>query len=279
MSEQIEETKSIDAAPHTTTRKPRPQGVVLTEPQVESAIDELVDNSYVEKFPRLDRFYADPIYNNQVFCMHSFVPAKGASPDENGLYGFMKCRGTFQMLEEANQRAEWIIRNCDSSHSLHTTYVGRPFPIAKDNKKYVKETVEIDLKKKTIETHSDFLRDQKDEEKREIMEIKEREKKLVEESKEDFVQDPLDRYIELNVKRANLTWAYLEAQKKIADMKQSILKSREEISDMDTEHPSFRGDFMERYLEARRQSGFPDVDTNAENNFIKYLVEDADLGF
>lgn len=261
------------------TPKQRVQGVTLTEEQVSAAMDENVDHSYVEKFPKLDRFYADPIYNNQVFCMHSFLPAPGATPDKNGVFGMMKCRGTFQMLEEADQRAEWLVRNCDSLNPIQTTYVGRPFPVCVDHKKYVKETREIDLKKQTIETSTEHIRKGKEQDRQEVKQIREREQRLLEESKEDYVQDPMDRYIELNVKKANLTWAYLEAQKKIQAMKDNIIKARNDISELDTEHPTFRDEFMERYMEARRASGFPDTDPKAENNFIRYLVEDVDLGF
>ncbi|MDC3333024.1 hypothetical protein OAV62_02170 [bacterium] len=270
-------------APHdrdpTAPKRRLTQGVSLTETQVQAAADANIDMSYVDKFPRLDKFYADPVYNNQVYCTHSFVPSKGATPDREGVFGFMKCRGAFQTDQEAYQRSEWIIRNCDSMNSLQTTYVGRPFPVCADHEKYVKETVEIDLKKKTIETQSEDIKEKRLSEKQEIKDIKQREENLLAESKDDFIPDPLDRYIETHVRRANLIWAYNEGLKKMAEMKASIIKARGELAQMDGEFPDFREKYMTRYMNARKESGFPDVDPNAENNFIKYMVEDLDLGF
>ena len=88
---------------------------------------------------------------------------------------------------EANQRAEWLIRNVDSYHTIHTSYSGRPFPLCSDTRKFVKETNEVDIRKKTVETISEEIKSKKEEEKRNVQDIKEREKRLLEESKEDFV--------------------------------------------------------------------------------------------
>ena len=255
------------------------QGASLTEAQVQAAADENIDMSYVDKFPRLDKFYADPVYNNQIFCTHSFVPSKGATPDKEGVFGFMKCRGTFHTDTEAFQRSEAIIRDHDSMNPLLTTYVGRPFPVCVDHKKFVKETVEIDLKKKTIENQSEDIKEKRKNEQQEIRDIKAREERLLEETKEDFIPDPLDRYIETQVRRANLVWAYSEGLKKMEEMKQSIIKARAEVCVMDEENAGYREKYMEKYMQARKDSGFPDVDPKSQDNFIRYMVEDIDLGF
>ena len=101
----------------------------LTEEEVSNAMFELNNKDFTDKFPRVDRTYADPPPPMQTIGLVSFTPAKGAKPNENGIYGFAKLRGNYPNTEEAEQRAEFLIRNVDSYHQIYHTYVGRPFPI------------------------------------------------------------------------------------------------------------------------------------------------------
>ena len=54
----------------------------------EETINALKDLSIsMPSYPSLDRLYADPPVSGQKFALFSFVPAKGATPDANGVYG------------------------------------------------------------------------------------------------------------------------------------------------------------------------------------------------
>lgn len=245
----------------------------LTEDEVKNAKKELIVNDFVYKFPRFERFYADPQLQNQNYGLVSFVPSKGASPDSDGVYGMLKIRGTFASEDEAMLRAEYLIRNGDSYHSIYNTYVGRPFPLAA-NKKYIHDTTEVDIKKKIVDSTSTEIRKKRDEERQTMKEIQEREKELLAdvEKKE---EDPFDQYTELMVKKAQLSWTYHETLKKMEDMKKNIIKAREEITKMREENSEYHEQYMGRYMEARKKAGLPDDD----NSFIKYMAEDLDLGF
>lgn len=252
---------------------------VLTEDEVKYAKEELLDKELLSKFRQQDKFYSDPIYNNQLYSLHSFIPTKGAKPDEHGVFGFMKCRGTFFTQEEADQRAEWIIRNVDSYHTIQTSYTGKPFPICADTKKYVQDTNAVDIRKKATETISQDIKDKRYEEKRTMQEIKEKEKKLLESTGEDFKEDIEDVYTTLMVKKANLIWTYVETRDKMKQMRENIIKTRKEINDMDKEDSSLKEQYYERYMQARKESGLSEEVTN--DNFMKFLVSDkeADLDF
>ncbi len=256
------------------------KGTVLTEEQVKNSVETLVDTGITDKFPRVDKMYADPIYNNQMFCLHSFVPTKGATPDEHGVFGFMKCRGTFHSIAEANQRAEEIIRYADSYHEIQTGYCGRPFPVCFDTKKFVAERHEIDIRKKAIETISEDIRHKRMEEKKDIDDIKQREAALLSDSKAvqdgSYVQDPMEAYTVLQVKKANLVFTYKKTQEKMLQMQRSIRDAYSEIKAMDNENPAFRQEYYERYLNARRVAGIPD---SSEDNFMNYMGEDIELDF
>ena len=248
-------------------------GVTLAEDEVKSAMAELNVDAFVRRFPKIEKFYADPPLTNQLYSLVSFVPAKGATPDRDGVFGMLKVRGTFASEDEAMLRAEYLVRNVDSYHSIYHTYVGRPFPLAA-SAKYITETTEIDIKKSVTEETSSHIRKKRDQEKQMVKEIEEREKELVAdvEKKDD---DPYDLYTELQVKKAQLSWTYSETLKKMNDMKESIIRARSEIKKMDEENADYREQYMEKYRAARKKSGLPETD----NSFMKYMGEDLDVGF
>lgn len=257
--------------------KPDQTSPPLTNDESENAIKELNNTAFTSKFPRVDRTYADPVLALQTIGLISFIPAKGATPNEKGIYGFAKLRGNFQTEAEASQRAEFLIRNIDSYHQIFHTYVGRPFPLT-NSSDYSATTDEIDIRKDTAESVSTDLRSKKSDDEKAMKEIKEREKQLLEESKREEA-DPYDNYITLRVKKAQLSWTYLEHQKKMAEVKEILLKTRKEIEDLDGEFPEFKDSYYEKYVQARKDAGLKESEDQLQSNFMKYLVEDADLGF
>lgn len=257
--------------------KPDQSSPPLTNSEAEIAISELDNKAFTSKFPRVDRTYADPAINLQHIGLISFVPAKGATPNENGIFGFAKLRGNYATEMEASQRAEYLIRNVDSYHQIYHTYVGRPFPITTSSK-YSAETDEIDIRKETAKTISQNVKEKKDEEQKIIQEIKEKEEKLIEESKREEV-DPYEEYITLRVKKAQLIFTYLEHQRKMAEIKDIIIRTRDTVSEMDIEHPNFKDSYYQKYMEARKTAGIKESEEDSQSNFIKYMVEDVDLGF
>jgi hypothetical protein len=257
--------------------RPEQGAAQLTESQITEAYKSLNNTDFVDKFPRVDRTYADPPVSMQNIGLVSFVPAKGATPNKNGVFGFAKLRGNYQTATEANQRAEFIVRNCDSYHQIYHTYVGRPFPITSSSK-YSAETEEIDIRKETTKAISQSVKDKKASERKQVKSIKEREEALLEESKNDEV-DPYDLYITLRVKQAQLTWTYLEHQKKIKEIKEILIKTRSEIKGLDEEHEDFKDKYMAKYLKARKDAGIKESKQEEAKNFMQYLGEDVDLGF
>ena len=255
--------------------------VVLTEEQVKEAVHTNVDLGLLEKFPKVDRMYADPIYNSQVYCLHSFIPSKGATPDEKGVFGFMKCRGSFHTVDEANQRAEFMIRNVDSYHDIQTGYAGRPFPVCKNTKRYVAETTEVNIRKDAVKAVSEDIQQKRLDEKKEVDDIKERESNLMAESQaiqnDTYVADPLELYTTLHVRKANLVFTYLETQKSLVKMRVNIKKSYREIRDMDVQDVSLAQQYYDHYMAARRKAHIQD--DKSEENWMKYLGEDAPLDF
>lgn len=249
----------------------------LTDEEVKSAMNELNNVSFINKFPRYDRTYADPLLTKQIIGLISFTPAKGATPNENGVYGFAKLRGNYETEIEANQRAEFLIRNVDSYHQIYHTYVGRPFPMTSSSK-YSAEISEVDIKKQIQDTVSNDVKTKRQEEKKTIQEIKDREQQLLSESelaKEDkLVEDPFDTYITLKVKKAQLTWTFNEHKNKMEEIKNILLKTKIQLDKYDVENPTFKDEYFEKYTEARKSAGLKE---DYKESFIKYMVEDLDI--
>ena len=249
----------------------------LSEEEVQHAMNELNNTKNLKNFLKVERRYADPVDPMQRIGLISFVPAKGATPNKNGLYGFAKLRGNYPTEREASEKAELIIREVDSYHQIYHCYVGRPFPITLRND-MAKETDDVDLQKDMNDTYREDIRKKKKEDEKIKREVSERAQRLQEDVKKE-TDDPNEVYTTLRVKKAQLIWAYLDYEKKINKMKDSIIKTRKEIKEMDSQNEQYKKEYFNRYKQARKDSGLDESKEDLEGSFMKYMVEDVDLGF
>ena len=65
----------------------------------------------------------------------------------------------------------------------------------------------------------------------------------------------------------------------MAEVKDIIIKTRGVVEELDKEFPDSKDSYYEKYMQARRDAGLKETKEYADSNFIKFLVEDADLGF
>lgn len=257
------------------TYKPTQGEPSLNEVEVKNAMEVLDNNKFIKKFMKVERRYADPVEPMQRIGLFSWVPAKGATPNENGFYGFIKLRGNYPTDQEASERAEFLIRNVDSYHQIYHAYVGRPMPCTTKSD-FSDNTNEIDLRKEMTESVSSSIKSKKKSESQQIREIEDREKKLLSESKKEE-EDPLEFYTTLRVKKAQVTWTYLETQKKMDEMKDIIIKTRKQIEEMEKGNDEYAKSYFKKYCDARDESGLDNA-TN-QDTFMKFLVEDTKLDF
>jgi hypothetical protein len=257
------------------TYQPNQGHPALSEDDVNTAMNALNNTQFVKKFLRVERKYADPVEPMQRIGLISFVPAKGATPNDKGVYGFAKMRGNYPTDSEASERAEFLIRNADSYHQIYHAYVGRPFPCT-NSSDYSEETSDIDLRKTMTESVSASIKDKKNTERREIKEIEDREQQLIAESKQEE-EEPIEFYTTLRVKKAQVTWTYLETQKKLDEMKQTIIKTRDQIAVMEKESDTYEKNYFKKYCDARAESGLDNASN--QDTFMKFLVEDHPLPF
>ncbi len=250
--------------------------VKLNDEQINNAIKELhMDMS--NKYPVFDKYYRDPLYKSQVYVLTSFVPSKDAIPDKEGVFGILKIRGVFPNLNKCKKRTRYLLSEVDSYHKYRTSLVGNPIPICLNDKKYVQETKEIDIKKKIVNVTSEEIKKQREYEKKEMKDMKEREKNMLKQSDKvkqgehvpEYNTDE-DKYTMLKVKKAQLIFTYLETKNKMKQMKNSIVEAEKEIADMDQQDSSLVSKYKQRYLDAADKVNIPEDD----ESFMKYLNED-----
>jgi hypothetical protein len=251
----------------------------LNDQDTEFAIAHLYDNTSLQTFPRVERRYADPAIPNQNYALVSFVPSTEAKPDTDGCYGCMKIRGVFATLEEADERAEYIVKNVDSYQSILTTFVGRPFPlIASDGEKYGAKLRKIDVDKKTEQVITQDVKQKREQEHKEMADIKKREENLKKDVKRTVEEIPTDEvYTTLRVKRSQLIHTYVDNTKKMTELKQLIRETDEEIKKLDETDSKYKENYLQQYMDARRESGFDDTMIQNSDTFMKYLGDDVNL--
>lgn len=232
-------------------------------------------------FPRSVKSIHDPVIIGQEYGLLSFTPAPQAKPNANGVYGVFKLRGNFGTLDEAEAYAEKLIRNHDSYNEVHTVRVGQCIPLCK-KPELVEETNTVDLNKEVETIVSGDVKAKRQKEKQEIKTIQEREQTLLKENKEildgTFEQDPLDQYVMMKVKKAQLMWTLVQTRKRIQEeIIPAIRKTKESIREMEAEHPDFPEHYFERYKSARESVGIKDQDKLNHSYFMQYLMDDNDV--
>jgi hypothetical protein len=251
----------------------------LSQKDTDKAKSELVKSNLL--FPRSVKSINDPVIMGQEYGLLSFTPAKDATPNANGIYGVFKLRGNFGTLEESQVYAEKLIRNHDSYNEIHTVRVGQCIPLTKKSE-LIEETNTIDLNKEVESIVSNDVKEKRQKEKKEMKTIQEREQQLLKENKEiiegEYKQDPLDQYIMLRVKKAQLMWTLVETRKRMEnEVIPAIKRAKKEIQEMDDEYPEFDKQYYQRYVEARESVGIKDQDKLNYSYFMQYLLDDNDV--
>jgi hypothetical protein len=243
--------------------------VPLTKSEFKEAKQELLKDSFSKfKFPRIYKSRVDPQINGQQYSLHSFIPAKGATPDKDGVFGIFKNRGNFNTLNEANEHSELLIRSIDSVNEIFIGFCGKEFPLTM-NSNWCSETKEIDVKNKLDEVAKAKYKEQREKEQKDMDEIQERQKKLLSDNKEmkQESKDDLDYYIMLRVKYANLKLSLEELKSKVKNVDELLEKSKVEIKEMTEKHPEHKEQYMAKYKNALDSSGI----STESNPLIKYM--------
>lgn len=251
----------IKSHPVDTTRDP------LSADELTAARQTLVHKDFINlQFPRTRKVRSDPEIIGQKYALISFIPSAGATPDEDGCFGVAKVRGCFNTVDDADDKSDDLIRNFDSYAEIDVVYVGKEFPVMKNNEVYVKETREVDIRNILDKTTRKYLEEKRKKEKETIDDIKRRQKEI-EETPEQEDKESLDYYIKVRVKRANALMRKNEANAVIKQCANVIEKTGVELADIEEKHPEFTETYLERYETVLKQSGI----NPTENPLMSYM--------
>lgn len=262
----------------------QPQAPPLTDAEFEEAKVRLNCRG---NFPAIERRFCDPELPFQKVGLVSFIPAKGARPDADGFYGFLKLRGNYQSPEDANDRAEFLIRESDSYHEILHTRVGMPFPLLSSKEDILKhsaddEVIDLTQKKITREVRED-IQEKRKEEKSQMKNIQAREQELLKTNAQMMsndslpeTDDPDEAYTLLRSKRAQLIHTYLITMKRVhKEIVPALVNCSREVSKIDNENPDLKEECYRRFKLARDEVGIPEKDI--QSGFVHYIIDDVNM--
>jgi hypothetical protein len=262
----------------------------LSNEEVRVAKDKLVKS--VNEFPRVNRRFVDPPKaGDPKFALFSYIDYPDVDMNKfldeiqdslNPKYkkqladlkarrqlvkGVGKIRGAYVTQQEAETRAEEIVRDIDSTNSVFTCIVGVPFPLVTEGMS--EEVSEIDLQQQTEHAIAQNVRKQRQKDQKEMEDIKRREEELMRNAEKDPNADDEDNYIAQRVKLAHLRYSIEQHVKKHAECVENEKKVVEWLVDMKSRNPEFEEKYMEKYMAGRKAAHIPD-DHDPEG-FMKYM--------
>jgi hypothetical protein len=222
-------------------------------PLIDEELDQAYSNLCIEKFIKCDRKFADPPLRGQNYALFSFNPTNEASPDKDGFYGFIKIRGVFNRLEEAQEKSKELIQYF-SANQIFLCEIGVPTPLQKElkDKENIIEVQHPDEEEK----YKELVLEQGLKEKKAMEEIKQKAELLLEDVTKDPTDvEPLQHYINLKYKKADLYSKYILRKNEMEKIKEIVIKVRKELVNMDKNHPNLKQEYMDHYVKTCEERG------------------------
>jgi hypothetical protein len=264
----LKQTKPEPSVMKDDDRPPVVQNSQLTDEETAAAKSELLAKSHLKFLHRLTS-KADPSLNLQRYCLHSFTAAPGATPDKDGVFGVMRFRGAFPTEAEADERAEYLIRNVDSVNGIYVGYVGRDFPLTAERLDFVAEMKEHDLKQKIDTLARDKARQAKDDEVKARQEIEQRAAELAAPPDPNY-ERTLRHYTTLQTKIATIKYNLGEIEKKRVELTAAQAKNEEFLLQLNQELPDFNEQFVGAYKAEMESIGLKD------SPLLPFLIDQCD---
>jgi hypothetical protein len=244
----------------------------LTDEELKAAKNDLINKEFIKlEYPKTMKFHVDPPIPLQQYGLISFIPSKGAKPDDDGCFGVLKSRGNFESEAAADNMSEDIIRRHDSYAIIDYIRVGRPFPLMLDNRLYRCATKEVDIRKKVDETIRNDLKKKRDQDRDDMEQVQERHRQLMADVSEEREKkyDDLEYYVTLKTKKASLRYHVDEMTRKMKESAELIKAASAELATLEEAHPEYKNQYMDRYTAALQGAGIS-IDSNP---LIKYMKD------
>jgi len=223
------------------------ENLQLTDEQVAHAFKELV-----VKFPKVERLPIDPPIAGQQYGLFSF---KMLPKPVNGVFGFLKFRGSFANDAEWEAHAKTIIRSVDSKHHIWPYQQGRWMPIT-TNDDFVKEALEVGENDQFVNIFNQKETDEQKQSAKRVRDIKSREQKLIEESRrKELDKTTLEYYAQQVMKKQQLeSWLEMMRKRK-RDMLKALGNAKEEMTRIEALYPEYTEQVDNKIKEIKAEIG------------------------
>ncbi|AHA45963.1 hypothetical protein ISTM_65 [Insectomime virus] len=231
-----------------------PKAPHLTTPELDACRDELR-----RTFPRVSRgLKNDPPISGQQIVNISFYPLE---KPENGVHGLVRVRGVWPNDDLANQSADKIFKEHDSSAIIFSAPVGALIPF----------TLKTELAEKVedvnVETGNEYekkmreklIQQNLEKDRKFARELEERKKAALEEGSLDDDPSTLEYYTKKKVAKRQIEQYISEYLERIESMKKSAEKLLLEIGELDSKYPTHSGNWLALYNEERKKMGYDPV--------------------
>nr|QXT57799.1 hypothetical protein RMELV019 [Rhinella marina erythrocytic-like virus] len=178
--------------------------------------------------------------------------------------GVGRIRGCFDDVDSATKRAEHIVQTIDPFTSVMICSIGAPFPLVETG--FADSTKLLD--QETDKVVQDSIEAKQAAREQAVKNIKQREQKLVEETQNPH-KNPLDNYIELRVKYAQIQHTLNEMDKKAVEYKDIVTRAIQDIKHVETKSPELKSQYFGAYLDACKEVGITPPD-----GFLSLLKEE-----
>ncbi|ALH07014.1 hypothetical protein PMV_316 [Port-miou virus] len=231
-----------------------PKAPHLTTPELDACRTEMR-----RTFPRVSRgLKNDPPISGQQIVNISFYPLE---KPENGIHGLVRVRGVWPNEDLANQSADKIFKEHDSSAVIFAADVGALIPftlntalaekvedVAVESGNEYEKKMREKLIQQNIEKDKKFAR-----------ELEERKKIALGEGSLDDDPATLEYYTKKKVARRQIDQYITEYLERIESMKKSAQKLENEIGELDSKYPTHSEKWLALYNEERKKMGYEPV--------------------
>lgn len=219
----------------------------LTDEQLEHAKKELI-----VKFPKVERLPNDPPIANQAWSLFSF---KFLPKPVNGVYGFIKARGSFASESDWERHATNIIQTCDSKHRIWPFPTGEWLPIT-TNEDFAGEVLEVGQQDDLKRIYNNQESNEHKEAKQTVRDIKNREQMLRDDTGDRLTdKTTLSHYAQQVMKTQQLETWLEEMRKRKRQMIKALNEGQKEIEELDITHPEYREQVDDKIKEIKDEVG------------------------
>jgi hypothetical protein len=192
-----------------------------------------------------------------------YVPrgaAENVRPRKVNHFGFFKVHGAFSNDIESLKHAKEIIEEYDSKRKILQCPMGQWLPIVSDDA-YVEKEFEIDDNEFSSALKGELAEKKRQEERKIKQELQERKSQIESANEEDEADDPtkLDYYVTQRVSEMYITDEVRGLEKKLEQTKKTQQQVRKMIKYVESHHPSYADQWINRMNEVRAERGIPDL--------------------